>query len=56
MIKPYILDDRIVEISEEVKNMSEEEMDRQIAILEAEGRKEKERIEAREKEKTLLAI
>ena len=46
----YVLNDHF-EISDEVKNMSEEEMDRQIAILEAEGRKE--RIEAREKEKIL---
>lgn len=42
MIKPYVLDDGIVEIPEEIRNMSEEEMDRQIAILEAEGRREKE--------------
>ena len=55
MDKIYIIDDTF-KISEEVQNMSEEEMDRQIAILEAEGRREKERIEAREKEKTLLAI
>ena len=55
MDKIYIIDDTF-KISEEVQNMSEEEMDRQIAILEAEGRKEKERIEAREREKTLLAI
>lgn len=45
-----------LEMSEEVRDMSEEEMDRQIAILEAEGRKEKEKIEARQKEKALLAI
>lgn len=56
MIEPYILDDRIIEIPEEIKNMSEEEMNRQIAILEAEGRREKEKIEARQKEKALLAI
>ena len=30
-------------MSEEVRNMSEEEMERQIAILEAEGRREKEK-------------
>lgn len=48
-MKPYVLDDR-VEIPEEIKNMSEEEMDRQIAILEEAGRREKEKIEAREKE------
>ncbi len=55
MDKIYIIDD-IFKISEEVQNMSEEETDRQIAILEAEGRKEKEKIEAREKRKKLLAI
>lgn len=55
MDKIYIIDDTF-KISEEVQNMSEEEMDRQIAILEAEGRREKERIEARQKEKALLAI
>jgi len=49
-MKPYVLDDRIVEIPEEIKNMSEEEMDRQIAILEKAGKREKEKIEAREKE------
>lgn len=49
-MKPYVLDDRIVEIPEEIKNMSEEEMDRQIAIMEEAGRREKEKIEAREKE------
>jgi len=42
MDKIYIIDD-IFKISEEVQNMSEEETDRQIAILEAEGRKEKEK-------------
>ena len=51
----YVLKDHF-EMSEEVRDMSEEEMDRQIAILEAEGRKEKEKIEARQKEKALLAI
>lgn len=51
----YVVNDHF-EISEEVRNMSEEEMDRQIAILEAEGRREKEKIEARQKEKALLAI
>lgn len=55
MDKIYIIDDTF-KISEEVQNMSEEEMDRQIAILEAEGRREKEKIEARQKEKALLAI
>ena len=49
-MKPYVLDDSIIEIPEEIKNMSEEEMDRQIAILEEAGRREKEKIEAREKE------
>ncbi|MCX4328686.1 MAG: hypothetical protein OSJ45_15615 [Lachnospiraceae bacterium] len=55
MDKIYIIDDTF-KISEEVQNMSEAEMDRQIAILEAEGRREKEKIEARQKEKALLAI
>lgn len=55
MDKIYIIDDTF-KISEEVQNMSEEEMERQIAILEAEGRREKEKIEARQKEKALLAI
>jgi len=55
MDKIYIIDDTF-KISEEVQNMSEEEMDRQIAILEAEGRREKEKIETRQKEKALLAI
>lgn len=55
MDKIYIIDDTF-KISEEVQNMSEEEMDRQIAILEAEGRREKEKIEVRQKEKALLAI
>ena len=45
----YVVNDHF-EISEEVRNMSEEEMDRQIAILEEAGRREKEKIEAREKE------
>ncbi len=44
MIKPYVLDDRIVEIPEEIRNMSEEEMDRQIAILEEAGRREAENL------------
>lgn len=43
MIEPYILDDRIVEIPEEIRNMSEEERERQIAILEEAGRKEGEK-------------
>ena len=55
MDKIYIIDDTF-KISEEVQNMSEEEMERQIAILEAEGRREKEKIEARQKEKVLLTI
>ena len=38
----YVLKDHF-EMSEEVRNMSEEEMERQIAILEAEGRREKEK-------------
>lgn len=44
MKEQYMEDDRIIEISEEVRNMSEEEVDRQIAILEAETRKEAENI------------
>lgn len=40
MIEPYILDDRIVEIPEEIRNMSEEERKREIAILEEAGRRE----------------
>lgn len=44
MKERYMEDDRIIEISEEVRNMSEEEVDRQIAILEAEARKEAENI------------
>lgn len=49
MEKIYIIDDTL-EIPEEIRNMSEEEMDQQIAILEEAGRREKEKIEAREKE------
>lgn len=44
MKEQYMEDDRIIEISEEVRNMSEEEVDRQITILEAEARKEAENI------------
>ncbi len=44
MKKQYMEDDRIIEISDEVRNMSEEEIDRQIAILEAEARREAENI------------
>ncbi|MCH5206302.1 MAG: hypothetical protein J1F09_05055 [Oscillospiraceae bacterium] len=40
--KPYVLDDRCV-ISKEVEEMSPEERKREIARLEEEGRKEKER-------------
>ena len=40
MDKIYIIDDTF-KISEEVQNMSEAEMDRQIAILEAEGEEKK---------------
>lgn len=46
----YLLDDSF-EISEKVRNMSDEEMDRQIAILEAKGREERKKIKKR---KTLL--
>lgn len=44
MKKLYMEDDRIIKISEEVRSMSEEEVDRQIAILEAEARREAENI------------
>lgn len=54
MIEPYILDDRIVEIPEYIRNMSSEERKKQIAILEEAGRREKEKIEAREKKKLCL--
>lgn len=53
MEKIYIIDDTL-EIPEEIRNLSEEEMDRQIAILEEAGRREKEKIEAREKKKLCL--
>ncbi len=43
MEKIYIIDDTL-EIPEEIRNMSEEEMDRQIAILEEAGRREGENI------------
>ncbi len=43
MGKIYIIDDTI-EIPEEIRNMSEEEMDRQIAIMEEAGRKEGENL------------
>lgn len=39
MEKIYIIDDTL-EIPEEIRNLSEEEMDRQIAILEEAGRRE----------------
>lgn len=48
----YVLDDSF-EISEEVKNMSEEEMNRQIKIMEEEGRREREKITKR---KSLLVV
>lgn len=38
----YVLDDNF-EISEEVKNMSEEELERKIKILEEQGKKEREK-------------
>ena len=44
MKEKYTEDDRIIEIPEEIRNMSEEEMDRQIAILEEAGRREAENI------------
>jgi len=49
----YVLKDHF-EMSDEVKNMSEEELDRQIAILEETAKMEKEKIEAREKKKLCL--
>lgn len=53
MIKPYVLDDGIVEIPEEIRNMSEEEIKREIAILEEAGRREAEHLP---KLKPLLGI
>lgn len=50
MKEKYTEDDRIVEIPEYIRNMSSEERKKQIAILEEAGRREKEKIEAREKE------
>lgn len=38
--KLFIIDD-VIEIPDEIKNMTEDEMDREIAQLEAEGRKER---------------
>lgn len=49
----YVVNDHF-EMSEEIKNMSEEELDRQIAILEEVAKMEKEKIEAREKKKLCL--
>ncbi len=46
MKEKYTEDDRIVEIPEYIKNMSKEERDKQIAILEEAGRKEGENIPA----------
>ena len=40
MREAYTIDDSIVEIPEEIKNMSKEERDRRIAILEEAGRRE----------------
>lgn len=48
----YILDDTF-QISEEIQNMSEEEMKKQAKILEEEGRRERKKIKKR---KTLLDI
>lgn len=48
----YVVDDSF-RISEEVENMSEEEMERQIKIMEEAGRKERDKIKER---KSLLAI
>ena len=44
MKERYMEDDRIVEIPDYIKNMSEEERKRQIAILEEAGRKEAEHL------------
>lgn len=43
MNRAYVLDDTF-EISEEIMNMSDEEMERQIKILEEQGRREREEI------------
>ena len=43
--KEYFIDDRVV-IPEDIKKMSKEELDREIARLEEEGRKERERIQS----------
>lgn len=48
----YVLDDTF-QISEEVQNMSEEEMHKQARILEEEGRREMAKIKER---KTLITI
>lgn len=50
--KLYIVYDKF-EVSDEIKNMSHEEMERQIKILEEEGRREREKIKER---KTLLSV
>lgn len=52
MKEQYMEDDRIVEIPEDIRNMSKEERDRRIAILEEAGRREAKNIP----EPTLLAI
>ena len=46
--KLYIVYDKF-EISEEVENMSEEEIERRIKILEEQGRREREKIKERKK-------
>lgn len=46
--KILIIDD-LVEVSEEIKNLSFEERERQIKILEKQGRKEREKIKERKK-------
>ncbi len=46
--KILIIDD-LVEVSEEIKNLSYEERERQIKILEEQGRKEREKIKERKK-------
>lgn len=44
MKEKYTEDDRIIEILEEIRNMSEEERKREIAILEEAGRREAEHL------------
>ena len=48
MEEKYFADDRFI-ISEEVQNMTREERDREIKRLEAEGRKERDRLKKAER-------